>query len=207
MTASTMVLKALGTFFLYAVVAMFAQNAVFSRALGVSRLVKMVDDPTIDTFIFGAMLTAVQLISTPLAWYANLLMAPLGSWRPLVRPLIFVLCSGIGFFVVLFFIATVLKQVDAKNAIAALPMATFNCSVLGTMLIAATQNFTLLQTMGFALGSSAGYVLAVMVATEAQRKLQSRAVPACFKGLPITLIYIGVLALAIYGFTGHMLAI
>ena len=27
--------------------------------------------------------------------------------------------------------------------------------------------------------------------------------PAPFKGLPITLIYIGVLALAIYGFTGH----
>ena len=27
--------------------------------------------------------------------------------------------------------------------------------------------------------------------------------PKAFRGLPITLVYIGVLALAIYGFTGH----
>ena len=50
------------------------------------------------------------------------------------------------------------------------------------------------------------YVLAVQVVTEGQRKLQSDAVPATFRGLPITLLYIGILALAIYGFTGHMLA-
>ena len=33
--------------------------------------------------------------------------------------------------------------------------------------------------------------------------LCSRAIPKAFRGLPITLVYIGVLALAIYGFTGH----
>ena len=38
------VLKALSVFFAYAVMAVFAQNAVFTRALGVSRLVKLVDD-------------------------------------------------------------------------------------------------------------------------------------------------------------------
>ena len=46
-------------------------------------------------------------------------------------------------------------------------------------------------------------VLAVMLVTEAQNRLRSRAIPEAFRGLPITLIYIGVLALAIYGFTGH----
>ena len=30
-----------------------------------------------------------------------------------------------------------------------------------------------------------------------------RALVEAFRGLPITLVYIGVLALAIYGFTGH----
>ena len=43
----------------------------------------------------------------------------------------------------------------------------------------------------------------VMLVTEAQNRLRSRAIPEAFRGLPITLIYIGVLALAIYGFTGH----
>ena len=42
------VLKALSVFFAYAVMAVFAQNAVFTRALGVSRLVKLVDDTTVE---------------------------------------------------------------------------------------------------------------------------------------------------------------
>ena len=46
-------------------------------------------------------------------------------------------------------------------------------------------------------------VLAVLLVTEAQNRLRSKAIPAAFRGMPITLIYIGVLALAIYGFTGH----
>ena len=90
---------------------------------------------------------------------------------------------------------------------AVLPMATFNSAVLGVMLLTATQGFSWVQTMGFALGSGVGYTLAVVVVTESQRKLRSRAVPAAFKGLPITLIYISILTLAIYAFTGHRLAI
>ena len=55
----------------------------------------------------------------------------------------------------------------------------------------------------FLLGSGLGYVLAVLLVTEARHRLRSRAIPKAFRGLPITLVYIGVLALAIYGFTGH----
>jgi len=46
-------------------------------------------------------------------------------------------------------------------------------------------------------------VLAVLLVTEARHRLRSKAIPEAFRGLPITLVYIGVLALAIYGFTGH----
>ena len=46
-------------------------------------------------------------------------------------------------------------------------------------------------------------VLAVLLVTEARHRLRSRAIPSAFRGLPVTLVYIGVLALAIYGFTGH----
>ena len=60
------VLQALASFFAYAVMAVFAQNAVFTRALGVSRVVKLVDDGTVDTVMFGSLLCAVQLISAPL---------------------------------------------------------------------------------------------------------------------------------------------
>ena len=84
-------------FFNYALLAVFAQNAVFTRALGVSRLVQLVGDDRTSSWLFG-----MQLL-----------------------------------------------------------------------------------------------------VTEARHRLRSKAIPEAFRGLPITLVYIGVLALAIYGFTGH----
>ncbi len=199
------VLTACATFFLFAVAAIFAENAVFSRALGVSRLVKLVDDSPVDTLVFGGLTCAVPLIAAPLAKVANALIQPL-EWGSAVRPLVFILCSAVAFAVVLGLVLLVFKSA-ARDIVAVLPMATFNTAVLGMMLLTATQGFTWVQTMGFALGSGVGYTLAVIVVTESQRKLRSRAVPASFKGLPITLIYIGILTLAIYAFTGHRLAI
>ena len=49
------------------------------------------------------------------------------------------------------------------------------------------------------------YLFAVLLVTEAQRRLRTDAIPPMFRGLPITLIYTGILALAIYSVTGHML--
>ena len=46
-------------------------------------------------------------------------------------------------------------------------------------------------------------MMTVLLVTEARHRLRSKAIPEAFRGLPITLVYIGVLALAIYGFTGH----
>ena len=199
------VVKACSTFFLYAVTAIFAENAVFGRAMGVSRLVKLVEDSTVDTLTFGGLLCLIQLVAAPLTYWVNLLLTPL-SWRNAVRPFLFILCSTVAFFVVLGVLLLVLKE-KARRMLAVLPMATFNTAVLGVMLLTATQGFSWVQTMGFALGSGVGYTLAVVVVTESQRKLRSRAVPAAFKGLPITLIYISILTLAIYAFTGHRLAI
>ncbi len=199
------VLKALSVFFAYAVMAVFAQNAVFTRALGVSRLVKLVDDTTVDSLTFGALLCAVQLISAPLGYFVNLWLAQY-PYRMYIRPLVMVLCSTVAFFIVLLVVVVFFRLHGAREIVAVLPMATFNTCILGTLFISTIQSFSLVQTMGFALGSGVGYVLAVQVVTEGQRKLQSDAVPATFRGLPITLLYIGILALAIYGFTGHMLA-
>lgn len=196
------VIEACTTFFLYAMAAVFAQNAVFSRALGVSRLVKLVEDSTVDTLTFGGLMCLIQLIAAPLAFFSNRWIQPLG-FRSAIRPLVFVLCSTVAFLVVLALVLLVFKLQNAKDMVAVLPMATFNSAVMGMLLLTATQNFTLLQTMGFALGTGVGYTMAVVIVTEGQRKLRSRAVPAAFKGLPVTLLYVGILSLAIYGFTGH----
>ena len=202
------ILEPILTFFFYAIVAVAAQNAIFTRALGVSRLVKIVDDGSVELFKFGALLTAVQLISSLLSFFAGrALMALTLPYKAAFLPLVLVLCSAIAFFIVLLILVLPKKRALAKDYVTLLPMATFNCSILGTLLLTSTGGYTLVQSLGFSLGSALGYVLAVVLVTEGQRKIQNRGLPATFRGLPITLIYVGILALAIYGFSGHTTAI
>lgn len=195
------VLHLVGVFFNYAVLAIFAQNAVFTRSLGVSRLVQLVGDERTSSWWFALMLCITQVLVAPLAYFAGSFIAPLPN-RAQLRPVMYLTCIA----VVCLFELLVLKLAKGPRSgqlIRILPVAAVNSGVLGTVLVERTQSFTLEQSLGFGLGSGLGYLLAVMLVTEAQNRLRSRAIPEAFRGLPITLIYIGVLALAIYGFTGH----
>ena len=201
------VMQAVGVFFSYAVLAVFAQNAVFTRGLGVSRLVQLVGDERTSSGWFALLLCVTQVLVAPLAFYAGGVIAaqsnPAQSNPAQLRPLVYLTCVA----VVSLFEFIVLWAARGKRhggqLLRILPLAAVNSGVLGTVLVERTQSFTLEQSMGFGLGSGLGYLLAVMLVTEADRRLRSEAIPEAFRGLPITLIYIGVLALAIYGFTGH----
>lgn len=195
------VLHLVGVFFGYAVLAIFAQNAVFTRSLGVSRLVQLVGDERTSSWWFALMLCITQVLVAPLAYFAGSFIAPLPN-RAQLRPVMYLTCIA----AVCLFELLVLKLAKGPRSgqlIRILPVAAVNSGVLGTVLVERTQSFTLEQSLGFGLGSGLGYLLAVMLVTEAQNRLRSRAIPEAFRGLPVTLIYIGVLALAIYGFTGH----
>ena len=192
------VMQAVGVFFSYAVLAVFAQNAVFTRGLGVSRLVQLVGDERTSSGWFALLLCVTQVLVAPLAFYAGGFIAAQSNPAQL-RPLVYLACVA----VVSLFEFIVLWAARGGQLLRILPLAAVNSGVLGTVLVERTQSFTLEQSMGFGLGSGLGYLLAVMLVTEADRRLRSEAIPEAFRGLPITLIYIGVLALAIYGFTGH----
>ena len=63
------VMQAVGVFFSYAVLAVFAQNAVFTRGLGVSRLVQLVGDERTSSGWFALLLCVTQVLVAPLAAY------------------------------------------------------------------------------------------------------------------------------------------
>ena len=195
------VLHLVGVFFSYAVLAIFAQNAVFTRSLGVSRLVQLVGDERTSSWWFALMLCITQVLVAPLAYFAGSFIAPLPN-RAQLRPVMYLTCIA----AVCLFELLVLKLAKGPRSgqlLRILPTAAINSCVLGTVLVDRTQSFTLGQSLGFGLGSGLGYLLAVLLVTEARHRLRSRAIPSAFRGLPVTLVYIGVLALAIYGFTGH----
>ena len=61
------VMQAVGVFFSYAVLAIFAQNAVFTRGLGVSRLIQLVGDERTSSGWFALLLCvlSMQAVSRP----------------------------------------------------------------------------------------------------------------------------------------------
>lgn len=190
-------------FFSYALLAIFAQNAVFTRALGVSRMVQLVGDDRTSSALFGMMLCITQVLVAPAAFFAGRwFIAPLDN-RAQLRPLVYIASIALvclAEHLVLWLLRSLPRRSQLLRIV---PLAALNSGVLGTVLVERTQTFTLGESLGFGLGSGIGYVLAVLLVTEARHRLRSKAIPKAFRGLPITLVYIGVLALAIYGFTGH----
>ena len=197
------VVSSSAVFFSYALLAIFAQNAVFTRALGVSRMVQLVGDDRTSSALFGMMLCITQVLVAPGAFFAGRwFIAPLDN-RAQLRPLVYIASIAVvclAEHLVLWLLRSLPRRSQLLRIV---PLAALNSGVLGTVLVERTQTFTLGQSLGFGLGSGLGYVLAVLLVTEARHRLRSRAIPKAFRGLPITLVYIGVLALAIYGFTGH----
>ena len=193
------VVSSSAVFFSYALLAIFAQNAVFTRALGVSRMVQLVGDDRTSSALFGMMLCITQVLVAPAAFFAGRwFIAPLDN-RAQLRPLVYIASIA-----VVCLVLWLLRSLPRRSQLLRIvPLAALNSGVLGTVLVERTQTFTLGQSLGFGLGSGIGYVLAVLLVTEARHRLRSKAIPKAFRGLPITLVYIGVLALAIYGFTGH----
>ena len=82
-TVEGSVVQAVLQFFLYALTAVFAENVIFSRALGMSSLLRLVNDPSIKTWQYCGPVIFVQLGSAPLGWAAHNLLFP---WLKTVLP-------------------------------------------------------------------------------------------------------------------------
>ncbi len=203
----SIVLQNLGTFFAYAVIAIFVQNAVFTRGFGVSRLTHLVSDSATNSMIFCGLLCVGNVISAPLGFFAQQLLAQPQHWyRDYVTPLAFVVCALIAL-LVMALIVLVFRPHNKEEWLDILPMVCLNNAILGPILITSGQNYDFLQTMGFALGSGIGYSIAVLIVSEGEHKMKNNNVPETFRGLPIKLLYVGILSLAIYALTGHRVAI
>lgn len=198
----------LGGLILHALYAMLSQNAVLGRGLGSSRMTKLVNDEDGDAGVFCVLLFVVQVLSGALSWLAGQTVLPLlGAARVHLRPLVLVLCISVVFFFLFLVVVRLFPTEAARRVARQLPIAAFNCSVLGTLLLMGNQSYDFLQTLAFSAGSAIGYMLALLMIIEGNRKLKRADLPESFRGLPSTLVYLGILSLLIYVFTGHGLSV
>ncbi len=83
-----------------------------------------------------------------------------------------------------------------------LPLITTNCAVLGTAIIAITQNYNLVESLVYAISTGLGFTLALLLMAGIREQLELTGVPKAMRGFPITLITAGMLSLAFMGFAG-----
>lgn len=92
-----------------------------------------------------------------------------------------------------------------------LPLITTNCAVLGVALIVVTKEFpfggephmlNLAESLVYALATSVGYGLAMILFAGIRETLSLNDVPKAFRGIPIALITASIMAMAFMGFSG-----
>lgn len=84
-----------------------------------------------------------------------------------------------------------------------LPLITTNCAVLGVAVINMDKGFNLAQGIANSLGAALGYMLAIVLLAGLRERMEDNTnMPEAFRGLPISLITAGLMAIAFFGFTG-----
>ena len=85
-----------------------------------------------------------------------------------------------------------------------LPMAAFNNLVTGIALVSNLQfSSSLAGNIGLAIGSCLGFALLSWLTAEGIERMDNPDMPEAFRGMPSTLVYLGLLALALMGFTSN----
>ena len=83
-----------------------------------------------------------------------------------------------------------------------LPLITVNCAILGVNLfmIESERPFSFLETAAYALGSGLGWLLAICLMAGIRQRLEHADIPRPLRGLGITLIITGLMAIAFLSF-------
>jgi Na+-transporting NADH:ubiquinone oxidoreductase subunit E len=86
-----------------------------------------------------------------------------------------------------------------------LPLITVNCAILGGVLFMVERNYNFAESTVFGFGAGVGWAIAIIALAGIREKLKYSDVPAGLRGLGITFITVGLIALAFMAFSGIQL--
>jgi Na+-transporting NADH:ubiquinone oxidoreductase subunit E len=86
-----------------------------------------------------------------------------------------------------------------------LPLITVNCAILGGSLFMVERDYTFAESIVFGFGSGAGWALAIAALAGIREKMKYADVPDGLRGLGITFMIAGLMAMAFMAFSGIQL--
>jgi Na+-translocating ferredoxin:NAD+ oxidoreductase subunit A len=83
-----------------------------------------------------------------------------------------------------------------------LPLITTNCAVLGVAILVIKKDYNLIEGVVFGASTAIGFGLALVILAGIREQLELADIPKGMKGVSISLVIAGILAMAFMGFTG-----
>lgn len=181
-------------------IAIFVQNSIFERALGINVLL-YASRKKEHLLGFFAAITYTTTISAAIIWNFDRLFAE-NEYYSIFMPILYVAVVSVLYIVTLVLIWRFFPRLF-RNIRKYVHLSVFNCSVIGALFLCSVQGADIFTYIGYGFGTGIGFLLAAYLLYIAADRLNSPLVPAAFRGFPIMLVYVGILSLALYAFTGY----
>ncbi len=182
--------------------AAIAQNLVLTTGLG-SALIVRLSRRNENRAVFALCLLLFSVL-TALCFH---LISPLlenGDAARFLSPLVIVALSAAWYLIAVGVLRKTLPRLydDLRSV---LPFAAINTIVTGVTLIAPHQfGESLTIDLALAAGAAIGFFLVSLLVAEGVDRMQHIAIPKAFAGLPALFLYLGILALALCGFSSDI---
>ncbi len=179
--------------------AVFVNNIVLTKFLGLCPFIGVSNK--VDTAIgMSGAVTFVMVIATIVTYLLQqYILVPLGI--SFMQTITFILVIA----ALVQLVEIILKKVSPSLYQALgifLPLITTNCTILGVAILAVQKDYTLLESVVFAMGNALGFGLALITFSGIRDQLNLVDVPKGMQGVPIAFIIAGLMAMAFAGFTG-----
>lgn len=189
-----------------ALTAAVLENAVFTRALGDGALRYNRFTPR-QAVGQGLHMTVAAIFAALAGWLgeemiSNYYRMPI-HLRPPVYLMVFMAFYILAHLALLFVpnLAPLGRWVDLH------PVVAFGYIPMATMLFIGYGTYTLAEALFYGLGVGLGYLAAMLLTYQLRERSWFSQVPKAFQGLPVALLYTGLVSLALFGLLGHQPAI
>lgn len=173
------------------------ENVILTTGFGSSVMLHMVKKPK-SIWLFSAMMGVFSMLTVGIAYPLD---KQFGTdmnnvWRPFMMVAITVVLYILISLLLIFAMPKLYRRVSRL-----LPMAAFNNLVTGIALVCNAHFGTnLAGNIGLAIGSCLSFGILTWLTAEGVERMDNPDMPEAFRGMPSTLLYVGLLALALMGF-------